>query len=144
MSSPISFTRQKKVFFVAPADHSDPTKRCPRALVANFYFIAQNDGNFHFTFYDLGVISLCNGVIDGSVDDQYCEDGFYKRMGRIEQKLKIFLSPASGHVRKYLYLNFNMATNHSLMVKRYELSFRVSVNDIINNRKPALRALKGG
>jgi hypothetical protein len=112
--------------------------------VANFYIIAQKTGGFDFTFYGRGVISSFDGVIDGSVDGQYCEDGFYKRIGRNEQKLKIFFSPASGHVRKYLYPNFDVPMYHSLVVKRYELSFRVSVNDTINNRKPALRALKGG
>ena len=81
--------------------------------MANLFIIAQKGGDFDNTLHGLGVISLSNGVIDGSVDGQYCEDGLYKRIGRTEQKLKIFFSPASGHVRKYLYLNFDVAMNHS-------------------------------
>ena len=115
--------------------------RCPRVIAANFYIITKNGGDICYTFYGLGVISLFNGAIDGSVDGQYCEGGLYKRIGRTEQKLKIFFSPASGHVRKYLYLNFDVAMNHSLVVKRYAALFSAAVSDSTSSRKPKLRAL---
>ena len=70
-------------------------ERFPRVISAKLNFIAQNGGDFRFGFYGLGVISSSTGVVNGSMDGQYRPEGFYKRMGRIEHKLKMCLISAS-------------------------------------------------